>query len=188
MALGELGRAEALLVRAVELARIGEQPQGVALGAAGAGRGAPDTGDIAGAVAALEEARELADPVRVLRLYQDIAQRALDSRGDPAVAARVFERLWERDPTDRRFWEPLLSFYTGSRIGANVERVARATTERLFDPAERNTVRMTTGAFLRRGRAAATSGIPALVEILRAVLADDPTHKEAIELLADVYL
>jgi tetratricopeptide (TPR) repeat protein len=187
VALGELGRAEALLVRAVDLARAEGDRKALPWALLELGEVRKNSGDVAGAVAALEEARETADPVRVLRLYQEIAQRALEGRGDPAVAAKVFERLWERDPADRRFWEPLLSFSTrlGDRVG--VERVARATTERLFDPAERNAVRMICARFIARP----TGGDPrdpAIVEILRAVLSDDPTHKEAIELLADVYL
>jgi tetratricopeptide (TPR) repeat protein len=188
VALGETSRAEALLVRAVELARADGNRKMLPWALLELGEVRKNAGDIAGAVGALEEARELADPVRVLRLYQEIAQRALESRsGDPAVAARVFERLWERDPADRRFWEPLLSFYTRLEDRPNVERVARATIERLFDPADRNTVRMISARFIARPNGGDPRD-PAIVEILRGVLSDDPTHKEAIELLADVYL
>ena len=142
-----------------------------------------EMGDIAGAVACLEEARELADPVRVLLLYQEIAKQALHGAGDPAVAARVYERLWEREPAERHLWEPLLQIYAKLGDRAGVERVARATAARLFDPRERNGVRMILARFLRD----LDKGDPALIETLRGVLEDEPVHQEAIELLADVY-
>jgi tetratricopeptide (TPR) repeat protein len=183
---GELRRAEALLERAGELAR--------------AEAGGPDrkvvewallelaevrrrSGNLPGAVAALEEAREVADPARVLRLYQDLARRALEEGGDAGAAAKVYERLWEREPGERRTWEPLLAVYAKLGDRASVERVARATAERVFDPAERNAVRMAHARFL----AGLDRRDPALVEVLRDVLGDTPTHQEAIELLADVY-
>jgi tetratricopeptide (TPR) repeat protein len=76
LALGrrELSRAEALLRRAVELARAnaGDRKalEWALLELAEVRRSA---GDLAGAVACLEEARDVADPARVLRLYQELA-------------------------------------------------------------------------------------------------------------------
>jgi tetratricopeptide (TPR) repeat protein len=95
----------------------------------------------------------------------------------------VYERLWEREPADRRTWEPLLELYAKLGDGPSVERVARATVEKLFDPAERNVVRMVRARFL----AERDRNDPALVEALREVLAEAPTHQDAIGLLADVY-
>jgi tetratricopeptide (TPR) repeat protein len=185
LALNETARAEALLRRAVEMARAEGDAGSKALEWAllELAQVRRSAGDVAGAVACLEEARGVADPVRVLRLYQDIAQRALQGRGDPAVAARVYERLWEREPADRRTWEPLLQLYAQLGDRASVERVARATAEKLFDPAERNAVRMMRARFL----ASQDRRDPALVETLRDVLMDEPTQSEAIGLLADVY-
>ncbi|HEY0707064.1 MAG TPA: tetratricopeptide repeat protein, partial [Polyangia bacterium] len=186
--LGEHRRAEALLSRAVDLSRgDASNRKAYAWALLELAETRKNHGDVAGAVNALEEARDVADPVRVLRLYQEIAQRALDQGGDPGVAARAFDRLWEREPADRRFWEPLLSFYARLGDRANMDRVARATAERLFDPAERNVVRMTLARFLARSGSGA-AGDPALIELLRDVLTDDPAHKDAIELLADVYV
>jgi hypothetical protein len=189
LALGrrELSRAESLLRRAVELARSNDGDrkalEWALLELAEVRRSA---GDIAGAVACLEEARDVADPARVLRLYQELARRAMEEGGDPAAAAKVYERLWEREPNDRRFWEPLLAVYArlGDREG--VERVTRVTAERIFDPGERNAVRMARARFLAT-HPSVGKGDPGLVEVLRDVLAEEPTHKEAIELLADVY-
>ena len=197
LALGrrELSRAEALLTRAVELARMGT---GKDTGEAAVDRKALEwallelaevrraSGDIAGAVACLEDARDVADPARVLRLYQDLARRALEEGGDPGAAAKVYERLWEREPSDRRTWEPLIAVYARLGDRANVERIARATAERLFDPSERNAVRMGLARFLA-SNPSVNKGDPGLIEILRDILAEEPTHKEAIELLADVY-
>jgi tetratricopeptide (TPR) repeat protein len=185
IALNEAARAETLLQRSVELARAqGEDGNKILewalLELAQVRR---TSGDIAGAVACLEEARGVADPVRILRLYQDIAHRALQGRGDPAVAARVYERLWEREPAERRYWEPLLKLYAQLKDREGLERVARAAAEKLFDPSERNLVRMARARFL----ASLDKQDPAVVEVLRDVLMEEPTHADAIALLADVY-
>ncbi len=179
----QTGRAQVMLERAVDLARGTGQRDGLQWAMLELSEARRVSGDIAGAVSCLEEARELADPVRTLRIYQDIARQPLEGRVEPAVAARVYERLWEREPTDRRSWEPLLRVYIGLQDVAGTERVARATIERLFDPAERNAVRMVRARFL----ASRDRKDPALVETLRDVLLDEPTREEAIELLADVY-
>jgi tetratricopeptide (TPR) repeat protein len=185
--LSEPRRGEMLLARAVDLSRgDANNRKAYAWALLELAEARKNSGDVAGAVNALEEARDVADPVRVLRLYQEIAQRALDQGGDPGVAARAFDRLWEREPADRRFWEPLLSFYARLGDRTNMDRVARTTAERLFDPAERNQVRMTLARFIARSGGSA-AGDPTLIELLRDVLTDDPAHKDAIELLADVY-
>ena len=176
-------RAVVMLERAVALARAADNREGLEWATLELAEARRASGDIAGAVACLEEARELADPVRTIRIYQDIARAPLEGRVDPVVVGRVYERLWEREPTERRSWEPLLRVYIGLRDVAGVERVSRATVERLFDPTERNAVRMVRARFL----ASVDRKDPALVETLRDVLLDEPTLEEAIELLADVY-
>jgi hypothetical protein len=81
------------------------------------------------------------------------------------AADRLYARLGDRD---------------------SVERITRVTAERVFDPSERNADRMARARFLA-SHPSVNKGDPGLVEVLRDVLAEEPTHKEAIELLADVY-
>jgi tetratricopeptide (TPR) repeat protein len=176
-------RARALLERAVPLARSSGNREGLQWAILELAEARRAAGDIAGAVTCLEEGRDVADPVRIMRIYQDIGRGPLEGKVEPAVVAKVYERLWEREPGERRAWEPLLRVYLELRDAAGIERVTRATVERLFDPAERNAVRMLRARFL----AQQDRKDPALVETLRDVLLDEPTLEEAITLLADVY-
>jgi tetratricopeptide (TPR) repeat protein len=185
VSLNEPARAEALLKRAVELLKGRSEPSSKMMEWAllELAQIRKNAGDVNGAVAWLEEARDVADPVRVLRHFQEIAQKALFGGGDPAVAARVYERLWEREPAERRWWEPLLDLYGRLEDRAGAERVARATIERTFDAVERTAVRIAWARLLlaidQRDKSAE--------ETLRDVLLEDPTNRDAIALLADVY-
>ena len=176
-------RALTMLERAAEVARRAENREELEWALLELAEARRASGDIAGAVACLEEAREFADPVRTMRVYQDIARAPFEVRVEAAVAARVYERLWEREPSDRRSWEPLLRVLVDLRDAAAIDRVTRMTVERLFDPAERNAVRMVRARFL----AEIDRRDPALEATLRDVLIDEPTLEEGIEMLADVY-
>jgi tetratricopeptide (TPR) repeat protein/chorismate mutase len=183
-ALNETSRAERLLGLAVERGRAR------AAGLAGLDWALLDlaqlrrnAGDLAGAAIWLEEARGVADPARLLRLLQDLGQRVQQGGHDPALAARIFEQLWEQEPVQRRHFEPLLAAHVARGDAAAVERVARGTIEKLLDPGERNGVRLAWARFLLTR----DSTSRAAVDVLRDALLDDPAQREAIGLLADVY-
>lgn len=182
LALNDTARAETLLVRAVELAkkkRGGLKQVDWALLELARMRKA--AGDLEGAVAWLEQAQEVADPTRVLRIFHELADDVKKSGVHPAVPARIYERLWEQNPTDRNHWEPLIDFYAQLGDAAGVARVAAQTVEKLLDPAERNTVRMARAKFLHGADPADAK----VADVLRDVLLDEPTHRDAIALLAD---
>ncbi len=185
MALNDRDRAEAMLKRTVELLKSKEDAPAKQLEWAylELAQLRKNAGDVAGAITWLEEAREVGDPVRILRYFQEIAQKALTGVGDPAVAARVYERLWEREPGERRYWEPLLSLYGRLKDRVAAERVARATLEKVFTPVERNLVRMAVVRLLLELDPKDKSA----EEILRDVLTEEPADRDALALLADIY-
>jgi tetratricopeptide (TPR) repeat protein len=180
LGLGE--RAEALLERGVTLARDGAEGLAAALWTltqlAERRRAA---GDLAGAMRWLQAAVDAAYPEDVPALALQLAQLAGGPGGDLEVAAGALERLKERDPADRKVWEPLLDVY--QRIG-DLERLAAhvaGTLDALLDPADRNAVRVSQARYLLdRGADKDAIGL------LRDALGEDPDHAEAGALLAEV--
>jgi tetratricopeptide (TPR) repeat protein len=180
--LGLRDRAEALLQRGVEIARDGAEGLASAIWTLtdlAAHRRA--AGDVAGAMRWLQIALDAAYPEDAPALAFELATLACAPGGDLEVAALALERLRERDPADRRVWEPLLDVYQRigdlERLGAHVA----ATLEALLDPVDRNAVRLSQARFLlERGADKEAIGL------LRDALGEDPEHAEAAALLADV--
>jgi tetratricopeptide (TPR) repeat protein len=183
-ALNEPARAEALLERAVELARA--QPGGLARSlwapiALSQRRKA--AGDLAGAIRWMGEVAEVGDPARVLELGLELARAASAPGGDLPAAARMYERLQERDPTDRRVWEPLADVYARLGDRARLDELVATTTGVLLDAADRSVLRVARARFLQ----AAGAPPDEVVDILRDVLMEEPEHSEAVALLAGIY-
>jgi tetratricopeptide (TPR) repeat protein len=180
--LGASERAEQLLARGVELARDGAEGLAGALWTAtelGARRLA--AGDARAALHWLGLAFEAAHPDDAFDLGVRLAQAAEGPDGDLEIAAATWERLRERDPSDRAVWLPLLGVYRrlgdAARLGAHVA----STLDALLDPAERNAVRMEQARFLlAEGRDAEAAGL------LREMLGEEPAHAEAGALLGEV--
>lgn len=180
--MAEHDRAERLMQRAVEIGRTtADGMYAVDWALLGLAQRCKDKGDADGAVRWLEEAGEFADPDRLYALGREIAELASSGSGagDPRLAAKLFERLRERDPTAREAWQPLVEIYRKlGEIGA-LERVVRETMDGLQDAADRNALRVELGRALLSDAARADEA----VSVLREALIDDPTHEDALNLL-----
>jgi tetratricopeptide (TPR) repeat protein len=103
--------------------------------------------------------------------------------GEHARAFDIYIRLLERDPSDRRVWEPALRSARALGDEARLTALIATTLGALSTPAERNAVRFDHATFLlgldgRESDAAA---------ILRSILEEEPDHKEATDLLTTLY-
>lgn len=175
-------RAEKFLRRAIDIAEKGDGLVEALWAAIALGRVRRDRGDLKGAMEWLEKALNVCDPIEGYELGLELAALAAGKGKDPARAARIYEGLRERDPSDRRAWAPLLDLY---RVHGDVTRVndlVRSTLEALIDPDERNELRLDTA---RRLFAAGYEDEGA--SLLHDVLAEDPDHEEATLKLADLY-
>ncbi|MFW6049946.1 MAG: tetratricopeptide repeat protein [Myxococcota bacterium] len=184
-ALGEAERAERLLERAVAVAEA--QEGGLAAARwilTGLAERRQAAGDMPGAARWMRQAAETAtDEDEAFELTLKFAQMAEGEGGDLRVAAETYERLLERDPTDRRVWEPLLRCYRALGDEDRLNDQAATLMDALLDPGLRNAVRMEKARYLL--------GIEErqfdAVDILKDVLAEEPEHAEAGSLLADLY-
>ena len=181
---GELDRAERLLERGATIARGTEE------GIAGAiwvpqqlARIHRERGDVPGAVRWMREAAEAVDEDQGWDLWLEAAELASSEGGDLDLAVELYEKLLERDPMERRVWEPLLR---ALRVKDDEERLADLAAQLidgLLDAEPRSVVRMQHVLLLldREGRE------PDAAEQLRAMLDDDPENQEAAKLLADLF-
>ncbi|MFW5875656.1 MAG: tetratricopeptide repeat protein, partial [Myxococcota bacterium] len=183
--LGEGERAEKLLQRAVPIAEAQEgglaSARWILIGLAERRQAA---GDMQGAAEWMRQAAESAtDEDEAFELSLKFAQMAEGEGGDLRVAAETYERLLARDGTDRRVWEPLLRCYRQLGDEDRLNDVASSTLDALLDPGLRNVVRMEKARFLLADEARQFDA----VDILKEVLAEEPDHTEAGNLLADLY-
>ena len=180
LSLGDGARAEKILQRAAEIASEGNSAFAVwALTGLAERRNA--AGDAAGAARWLARAVEVAEPGDAWTLGMELATLAAGPLGDLALAASTYERLLERDPSDRAVWEPLLDVYR--RMGARdrLDRLIATTVDAVFDAGDRRRLRMERARLLLdagRDDDAAT--------VLREIVDDDRDDLDAAELLAGV--
>jgi tetratricopeptide (TPR) repeat protein len=184
-ALGAGDRAERLLERATAIA---EQQEGGLAAARWILTGLADrrqaAGDLQGAARWIQQAAESAtDENEAFELRLRFAQIAEGEGGDLAVAAEAYEGLLERDPTDRRVWEPLLRCLRLAGAEDRLNDLAASTLDALLDPAQRNAVRMEKARYLLAIEERQFDA----VDILKDVLGEEPDHAEAGKLLADLY-
>jgi tetratricopeptide (TPR) repeat protein len=183
--LGEGARAEKLLERAVPLA---EQQEG-GLAAArwiliGLAERRQAAGDMQGSAHWMRQAAETAtDEEEAFQLGLRFAQMAEGEGGSLEVAAETYARLLERDPTDRRVWEPLLRCYRLVGDEDRLNDLAASTIDALLDPGQRNAVRMEKARFLLANEERQFDA----VDLLKDVLGEEPDHAEAGALLANLY-
>jgi tetratricopeptide (TPR) repeat protein len=172
--------AEALMLRAAEIGKSGAREGDLAevdwalLGLAERRMAASD---LPGAVRWLVEAADVADLDAVFALAEALAELAAE--GDLTLAAKLYERLLERAPTERRAWRPLAEIC--GRLGdvERLERIVEETLDGLPDPAERQSLRVA----LARALLAHDDRHADAVATLEQVLADDPEAREAQALL-----
>ncbi|MBW2454523.1 MAG: hypothetical protein JRI68_08430, partial [Deltaproteobacteria bacterium] len=182
--LEEGDRAETLMQRAVELGR--ETADGlfaVDWALLGLAERCKDKGDAEGAIRWLDEAGDVADPERLFTLSREVADLAVDGTADPALAAKLYERLRERDPTARGAWEPLVGIYRQQGDVESLERVVRETLDSLADVNDRNALRVE----LAKTLLAADGRTEDAVSVLRDALIDDPGHVDALTTLSDYF-
>ncbi len=181
--LEETERAEALMLKAAEIGRAGgsEGLSKVGWALLGLAERRKDADDIAGAVQWLSEASEVAPAAKVFALGREVAELAAGPEGDLTLAAKLYERLLERDATAREVWQPLTEIYRKLGDIDRLERVVDETLDGLQDPADRNGLRVE----LARALLDTPTRTEDAIEVLQRVLADDPTHEQAQELLID---
>jgi tetratricopeptide (TPR) repeat protein len=175
-------RAEALMLRAVELA------EGVIDGRAqvdwallGLAERRREAGDIAGAVKWLTEAVEIAELAKVLPAAEKLAVVASDPEGDLTLAVKLYESLVERDPTIRAAWEPLARLYGQLGQVDRLERLVEETLDGIQDAKDRNVLRLQLARALLRSSDRADDAVP----ILNDALLENPEETEANILLAE---
>ena len=177
-------RAEALMQRAVEIGRsTSDGLYSVDWALLGLAERCKDQGDVEGAIRWLEEAGEVADPDRLFALSREVAALASEGSADPKLAAKLYERLRERDPTARGAWEPLVGIYREQGDVESLERVVRETLDSLADVNDRNILRVELAKTLIGVDGRAEDA----VVVLRDALIDDPGHVEALTTLSDYF-
>ncbi|RLB62338.1 MAG: hypothetical protein DRI90_09285, partial [Deltaproteobacteria bacterium] len=184
LVLEESERAETLMGRAVELGRAtSDGLYAVDWALLGLAERCKDKGDVEGAIRWLEEAGEVADPDRLFALSREVAALASEGDADPKLAAKLYERLRERDPSARGAWEPLVGIYRAQGDVESLERVVRETLDSLDDVNDRNTLRVELGKTLLGVDGRAEDA----VVVLRDALIDDPGQVDALAALSDYY-
>src|SRR5690606_8659974 len=141
--LERLELAERLMLRAAELGKAGAREGDLAavdwalLGLAARRMAA---GALPPAVRWLVERAGRADLDAVFALAEALAE--LSAGGDLTLAAKLYERLLERAPTERRAWQPLAEIC--GRLGdvERLERIVDETLDGLPDPRERQSLRV----------------------------------------------
>ena len=133
---------EQLMLRAAEIGRGSFGMEKVDWALLGLAEVRMKSGDIAGAVKWLGEAAEVAEPSQVFALGRQVAELASAPGGDLTLAAKLYERLVEGDPTARDAWEPLAQIYAQLGDVARLERMVEETLDGLQEPADRNTLRV----------------------------------------------
>ena len=175
-------RLGTLLDRLVAVAREGGKEGEVTWAFVDLARIREGSKDFAVAAELLEEAAKHAAGSEAFDLRLRVAEMSAGPLGDPRRAADVYESLRKEEPADVRVWKPLLEVYRRLRAFTEIESCIALTVEAVYDPAERNHLRMERGRILledpaRRGEAEA---------VLREVLDEDPDHVQASVVLAEV--
>ena len=138
-------------------------------------------GDLAGAVKWLSEATEVAPLEGVLALSERLSELAGQPDGDLTLAAKVYERIVERAPEERRAWGPLADIYSRLDDVERLERMVEATLDGLQDTADRNALRVALARALLRHAERAEDA----VAVLQDVLVEEPDQRDAQTLLFD---
>ncbi|MBM4363726.1 MAG: tetratricopeptide repeat protein, partial [Deltaproteobacteria bacterium] len=170
---------EELVARAREESALGEL--GPALNDLAVRR--EERGDVAGAASLLEEAAELTSGGEAFELLLRVARLVEVGLGDLSRAAAVYERLRRLEPADARAWRPLLELYRKLGAGAALETCIAETVDAVYEPAERNHLRMERGRILLEDPERQEEA----ERVLREVLDEDPDHVQASVVLSELF-
>jgi tetratricopeptide (TPR) repeat protein len=182
LSLSERGRAEALLKRAIEVAKAGDGLADAAWAPLLLARLYRDKGETRAALDWFEQALALSDPFESFERGLELAELAAKDGNDPARAIRSYEALREREPSDRRVWPALVELYRTQGALDKVLELVRATLDAMIDPTERNALRVETANMMFAAKLENEGA-----QLLEDVLAEDPDHQGATLTLADLY-
>ncbi|MCP4599895.1 MAG: hypothetical protein GY847_05025 [Proteobacteria bacterium] len=182
--LDEPERAEALMLRAVEIGRDTlESADRIAWALMGLAIQRKEADNLADSIKWLIEASEVADPAEVFALARELSALAAEPDGDVNLAIMLYERLFDRDPTARDAWEPLAEIYTNMGDVERLERLSEEVLSSLMEPGDRNTLRLKQGKLLL----ATPERESEAVDVFKDVLLEDPENAEASTLLAEYF-
>ncbi|MEB2314045.1 MAG: tetratricopeptide repeat protein [Sorangiineae bacterium] len=126
------------------------------------------------------ELRAQGDVVRELRRKAAVIAR--DKLGDPARATELYEQLFEDDPTDADAADALRALYTALERHRELATLLGRLIDMAESPASRSTLRME----LARVEVERFKATDAAVELLRAVLEEEPSRAEAVIALGEI--
>lgn len=182
---GEGARAEALMMRAVELVDEDDADAQAKLGWARLGLAAArqSASDEPGAVQWMAEAvRHARDADAIIPAATALAD-AIVRRGENLPAAvELYELLRDRDAHRRSVWEPLAALYRRMGETDRLHRLVEETLDSIEDASERNGLRLQLAQTLLERPDREQEAIT----LLHAILADDPQHLAAQELMGAV--
>ncbi|MDP3277612.1 MAG: hypothetical protein Q8Q09_20690 [Deltaproteobacteria bacterium] len=134
------------------------------------------------AVELLSHAAQIADASDAIALGCEAAELAKTELGDQAKAVEIYEALFEREPSERSVWEPMLAGYRALEAWDRLASQIMVVREHVYDVPERNRLRVERAGILARTPATQDEA----AETLRACLEDDPGDVDAANLLADL--
>ncbi len=177
--LGDPARAEAALLRAVEVAEKEGNEAGAAWALGALADAHERAGELSRAVEFLRRAADHADPDDATRLRVRVAELAAGPLGDLALAIETYERLHDREPGDKAFWEPLLAAHRRRGDAEALEARLATVIDGVFEAEDRVRLRLERAKLLlARGDRDEDA-----MAVLREVLDEDPSHEEAGDLL-----
>src|SRR5690606_16819106 len=137
--------------------------------------------DLEGCARWLREAAALApDPDERRGLLLRIASLATREGGDLQDAVAAYQTLLAEDATERAYWEPLLDVYARLGDEAALSDLVATLVDALLEPTERNAARL----IKARSLLAQPDRAPDAVDVLQAIIDEEPEHREAGALLA----
>ncbi|MCY1058477.1 tetratricopeptide repeat protein [Nannocystis sp. SCPEA4] len=182
--LGEAERSEKLLVRMIELSGdregSGEFVAKTLLTLAGRRKAA---GDLRGAVDYVRDSAAHWHLPRAFELGLELAGLAAAQPDQLALAAEIYEDLLLQEPSNKAVWAPLMDVYRKSGDASRLQQLVESTLPSLADVGERNALRLDLVPTLLQGSGHEQD----VVRLLKDVLMEEPGHKQAERLLAEVF-
>ena len=131
----------------------------------------------------VRQAELSADASTVRALRRRAAEIARDELRDIAKATELFEQLFEDDPSDRDAAAALRTLYPMAEAHQELGRLL----ERLIDMAESPAARTTLRLELSRLNRDKFQSLDTSIELLRAILEEEPGQGEAVVTLSELY-
>lgn len=141
-----------------------------------------EQGDVASAVVAKESAAELADAEESRQLLLEVASLSMAPLSDYGRAVRIYSTMLKRDPADRDVWEPLLDVYRRRGDHAQLIELIESTVPLVESLSDRSRLRFEEATLMLEDPARSDDA----AELLKDIIADDPSMHEAAELLSDL--